>query len=307
MPDHFFPIRELYGADGRPGAGRKLGGQAMGEFFSEVRSVEVVNGRMGQGVSPRLAQVMESLVRHMHAFVKEVELSQDEWAQAVDFLTRTGQICTGERQEFILLSDVLGVSMLVDAVGNRRPVGATENTVLGPFHVADAPVREPGASICLDGKGETCHFLGRVLDTEGKPIAGACVDVWSDNADGFYDVQQPGIQPRWNNRGRFFTDAEGKYSFRGIKPVSYPIPDDGPVGQLLQALGRHPYRPAHMHFIITAAEHQTIITHTFDGADAYLGDDAVFGVKASLVAPFVRSTTAETDWISVFDFVMVPA
>lgn len=278
----------------------------MSEFFSEKRSAEVVNARMGAGVAPRTARIMQSLVRHLHDFVKDVELTQDEWAQAIDFLTRTGQLCTRERQEFILLSDVLGVSMLVDAVGNRRPEGATENTVLGPFHVADAPVRETGDSICLDGKGETCHFSGQVRDIEGAPIAGACVDVWSDNAEGFYDVQQPEVQPRWNNRGRFFTDAQGAYSFRGIKPVSYPIPDDGTVGGLLRALGRHPYRPAHLHFIVSAPGYETIVTHTFDGTDAYIADDAVFGVKASLLAPFARSATGETDWVSVFDFVMVP-
>ncbi len=277
----------------------------MGEYFSERRSAEVVNGRMGPAMDPRLRAVMGALVTHLHAFVKEVSLTQEEWARAVDFLTRTGQLCTRERQEFILLSDVLGLSMLVDAVGNRRPPGATENTVLGPFHVEGAPFRAMGASICLDGKGESCLFAGQVRTTDGTPIAGACVDVWSDNAEGYYDVQEPDRQPKWNNRGRFVTGADGRYSFVGIKPVSYPIPDDGPVGQLLQALGRHPFRPAHMHFMVSAPGHATIVTHTFDGTDAYIGDDAVFGVKETLVAPFVPVTDGTVQWRSEFDFVMV--
>ncbi len=215
----------------------------MTAYFTEDTSVAAVNGRIGADADARLAQVMRALVSHLHAFIKEVHLTPEEWETAIAFLTKTGQMCSGERQEYILLSDVLGVSMLVDAINNRRPPGATENTVFGPFHVADAPIRAMGDTITLDGKGEPCLFQGRVLDLQGNPIEGACVDVWSDNADGFYDVQQPGIQPRWNNRGRFLTGADGAYAFRGIKPTSYPIPDDGPVGQMLAALGRHPFRP----------------------------------------------------------------
>lgn len=243
-------------------------------------------------------------MKHLHAFVKDVELKQSEWDIAIDFLTRTGHLCDDKRQEFILLSDVLGVSMLVDAINNRRPDGATENTVFGPFHVANAPIREMGESICLDGKGEMCLFEGRVLDTDGNPVKEAIVDVWSDNADGFYDVQQPDIQPEWNNRGRFVTGADGQYSFVGIKPVSYGIPDDGPVGQMLEALGRHPNRPAHMHFMVSAPGYDTIITHTFVGGDEWLKSDAVFGVKSSLVAPF-EETPGDQKWRSEFDFVMV--
>ncbi|MFQ8430662.1 intradiol ring-cleavage dioxygenase [Amaricoccus sp. W119] len=277
----------------------------MHAYFTEEGSVEAVNARMGQNVSPRLATVMASLVKHLHAFAKEVELTQAEWDYGIDFLTRTGQICSGERQEFILLSDTLGLSMLVDAINNRRPTGATENTVFGPFHVEDAPIREHGATISLDGKGESCLFEGRVTDLDGQPIEGATVDVWSDNADGFYDVQQPGIQPKWNNRGRFVTGPDGRYSFVGIKPVSYPIPDDGPVGQMLGHLGRHPYRPAHMHYLVTAPGFQKIVTHTFVGEDPYLESDTVFGVKQTLVAPFEHISGA-TEWRSPFDFVMVP-
>ncbi len=273
-------------------------------YFTEENSVEAVNARIGEDTAPRLRQVTTALVRHLHAFVKEVELTQEEWEIAIDFLTRTGQICGDERQEFILLSDVLGVSMLVDAISNRRPAAATENTVLGPFHVAGAPVRRMGDSINLDGKGETCLYTGRVIDLHGAPIEGARIDVWSDNADGFYSVQQPGIQDKWNNRGVFVTGADGSYEFIGIKPVSYPIPDDGPVGKLLVALGRHPNRPAHMHFLVTAPGHQRLVTHTFVGDDPWIESDAVFGVKATLVAPFEPAHDGRTEWRSPFDFVL---
>ena len=277
------------------------------DYFTEERSVEAVNARMGADVNPRLAQVMASLVKHLHALAKEVELTQEEWEVAIDFLTRTGQICDGNRQEFILLSDVLGLSMLIDAMGSRRPGGATENTVLGPFHVASAPEREMGANISLDGKGESCLYHGKVVDRDGQPIEGAVIDVWSDNADGYYDVQQPHVQPKWNNRGVFRTGPDGAYEFRGIKPVSYPIPDDGPVGQMLAALGRHPNRPAHMHFLVKAEGYQPVVTHTFVGSDPWLTSDAVFGVKSSLIAPFERvkdEENADTLWRSEFDFVL---
>lgn len=275
-------------------------------YFAEDNSAEAVNARMGDNINPRLAEVMSSLVRHLHAFAKDIDLTQDEWDFAIDFLTRTGQICSAERQEFILLSDTLGFSMLVDAINNRRPSGATENTVFGPFHVADAPIRQMGDNICLDGKGETCLYEGRIVDVDGTPIEGATVDVWSDNADGYYDVQQPGIQPKFNNRGRFITGDDGAYSFVGIKPVAYPIPDDGPVGKMLAALGRHPNRPAHLHFLITAPGYQKIVTHIFDGDDKWLSSDAVFGVKESLIAPFEPASGA-TQWRAPFDFVMVKA
>ena len=284
----------------------RRGGDVTG-YFTEQNSVETVNGRTGPNADPRLAHVMASLVRHLHNFVREVELTQDEWEIGIDFLTRTGQICTHERQEFILLSDTLGVSMLVDAINNRRTPPATENTVFGPFHVEGCPVRQMGDSICLDGKGETCLFAGRVTDLDGKPISGARIDVWSDNADGYYDVQQPGIQPQWNNRGVFVTGDDGQYSFVGTKPVSYPIPDDGPVGAMLAGLDRHPYRPAHMHYMVRAEGFQKLVTHTFVGGDKYLESDAVFGVKQTLVAPFTKLDGEKTEWRSDYDFVLMPA
>ncbi len=274
-------------------------------LFTEETSESAVNSRMGAEINPRLSQVMASLVTHLHAFVKDVELTQDEWGMAIDFLTRTGHMCDENRQEFILLSDTLGVSMLVDAINHRRPSGATENTVLGPFHVADAPNYPMGANISLDGKGESCLFEGRVVDGAGNPIAGATIDVWCDNADGFYDVQQPDVQPKFNNRGIFTTGADGTYSFRGIRPVAYPIPDDGPVGEMLAAAQRHPNRPAHMHFIVSAPGHEKIVTHTFVDGDEWLTSDAVFGVKASLIASMEPGDAGDTQWKSTFDFVMV--
>lgn len=276
----------------------------MTQYFTEEGSVEAVNVRMGSDIDPRLAEVMASLVKHLHSFAKDIHLTQDEWDIAIDFLTKTGQMCSPERQEFILLSDTLGFSMLVDVINNRRPIGATENTVLGPFHVAGAPERKMGDNISLDGKGESCLYEGRVIDLHGQPIKGARIDVWSDNADGFYDVQQPQIQPKWNNRGIFTTGEDGKYSFVGIKPVSYPIPDDGPVGKMLSHLKRHPYRPAHMHYLVTAPGYQKLITHIFVGDDPYITSDTVFGVKQTLVAPFEHVNDGEKIWHSPYDFVL---
>ncbi|MEW9807936.1 intradiol ring-cleavage dioxygenase [Mesorhizobium sp. ZMM04-5] len=255
-------------------------------FFSEETSVEVVTARNSGTKDARLKQVMEVITRKLHEAVKEIEPTQDEWFDAIIFLTKTGHMCTDWRQEFILLSDVLGVSMLVDAINNRKPSGASESTVLGPFHVADAPELPMGANICLDRKGEDMVISGRILDTEGKPVDGAVLDVWQANDEGFYDVQQKGIQPDFNLRGVFRTGADGRYWFRAVKPRFYPIPDDGPVGQLLEALDREPYRPAHLHFILKADGFATLVTHIFDPDDPYIDTDAVFGVKESLLAEF---------------------
>lgn len=275
------------------------------DYFTEERSTETVNARMGDDISPRLREVMASLIKHLHGFVKDVELTQDEWEAAIDFLTRTGQLSDDKRQEFILLSDTLGVSMLVDAIQHRRPEAATENTVFGPFHVDGAPVLNMGANISLDGKGESCLYQGRVLDLEGHPIAGARIDVWSDNSEGFYDVQQPNQQPTWNNRGVFITGVDGCYEFIGIKPVAYPIPDDGPVGQMLGNLGRHPWRPAHMHFMLNHPNFERIVTHTFVAGDPYLTSDTVFGVKESLILDYFPCSNGRAKWQATFDFIMV--
>ncbi|MDV4179226.1 intradiol ring-cleavage dioxygenase [Rhizobium brockwellii] len=255
-------------------------------FFTEENSVEVVTGRNKNAKDERLKQIMEVVTRKLHEAVKEIEPTQDEWMQAILFLTRTGQMCNEWRQEFILLSDVLGVSMLVDAINNRKPSGASESTVLGPFHVEGAPELEMGANICLDAKGEDMVIGGRIIDTAGQPINDAVIDVWQANDEGFYDVQQQGIQPDFNLRGVFRTGADGRYWFRAVKPKYYPIPDDGPVGKLLGVLGRHPYGPAHLHYIIKAHGFETLTTHIFDPDDPYIQSDAVFGVKESLLAQF---------------------
>lgn len=255
-------------------------------YFSESDSVDVVNERMAPDTDPRLAQIMEVVVRKLHEAVKEIEPTQDEWMQAILYLTRTGHASDDWRQEFILLSDVLGVSMLVDAINSRRPTGATENTVLGPFHIADAPELSMGANICLDEKGEPMYVHGRVSDTEGNPLDGVKIDVWQANDEGFYDVQQKGIQPDFNLRGVFRTGPDGRYFFKAIKPKYYPIPADGPVGDLLKALGRGPYRPAHFHYVIEKEGFDKLTTHIFDPDDQYIKSDAVFGVKQSLMAEF---------------------
>jgi protocatechuate 3,4-dioxygenase beta subunit len=256
------------------------------ELFSEERSAEVVAASFADTPDPRLRQLLTALTRHLHAFVKEVELTEEEWGDAVDFLTRTGQKCDDVRQEFVLLSDVLGVSMLVETINHRTGGTSTESTVLGPFHMVDSPSRELGENIALDGKGEPCLVTGRVTGPDGEPLAGALVDVWQANADGFYDVQQPDIQPECNLRGLFTADDDGRFWFRTIVPRYYPIPDDGPVGELLTATSRHPYRPAHVHFIATAPGHRPVTTHLFVDDSPYLDSDAVFGVKESLVRRF---------------------
>lgn len=264
------------------------GQQADLGFFTESNSAEVVIARIADTTDPRFREIMTAVIRHLHALAKEVEPTMEEWMAAIQFLTRTGQMCDDVRQEYILLSDTLGVSMLVDAINNRKPSGATESTVLGPFHVSGAPHRPLGANISIDGKGEPLVATGRVIDTEGRPIVGAELDVWQSNAEGFYDVQQRGIQPEMNLRGIFTTDADGRFWFRSAKPQFYPIPDDGTVGNMLKAMGRHPYRPAHIHFIVGAKGYKPLVTHIFTPDDPYLHSDAVFGVKQSLIAGFRR-------------------
>lgn len=258
---------------------------------SEAQITANVLRSMEGAESPRLRQVMSSLVTHLHAFIRDVELSEAEWLQAIQFLTRTGQLCDDRRQEFILLSDTLGVSMLVDAINHRADGPATASTVLGPFYREGAAELPYGGAISKVEGGEPAVLMGRVLDTDGQPIAGAVLDVWETNEDGLYEQQDP-EQPEMNLRGRFRADAQGRYKILAIKPVSYPIPDDGPVGQMLRALGRHPYRPAHIHFIVSAPGYRSVVTHLFVEGGPYLDSDAVFGTKASLVVPFVRNESA---------------
>ena len=272
------------------------------QYFTEENANEAVLARLVNCSNPRLREVMESVTRHLLEVVREVEPASAEWLQAIQFLTETGQMCDANRQEWILLSDVLGVSMLVDALNHRKPDGATESTVLGPFHVDGAPVLELGATISRDGKGDVCVVEGKVSDIDGAPISGATLDVWQASDDGYYDVQQPGVQPEMNLRGRFATGADGRYWFRTVMPRSYPIPDDGPVGELMRGMGRHPYRPAHIHFIVEASGFDSVTTHIFVAGDEYLQSDAVFGVKESLV----RNFTTINDQAKADDFA-VPA
>jgi catechol 1,2-dioxygenase len=235
---------------------------------------------------PRLRELLTGLIQHLHAFARETRLTQAEWERAIGFLTETGQTCTDTRQEFILLSDVLGLSMLVETINGDRAAGSTESTVLGPFHMTESPVRELGANIDLVGGGEPCVVSGRIVSGDGTPLPGAVLDVWQADGNGFYDVQRPDVQPPGNGRGLFTTDAEGRFWFRTCVPSPYPIPTDGPVGELLKATGRHPYRPAHIHFIASADGHTPVTTHIFVAGSDYLDSDAVFAVKESLVEDF---------------------
>jgi protocatechuate 3,4-dioxygenase beta subunit len=260
----------------------------MATDFTEETAAAAVVESFAATPDPRLREILTSLTKHLHAFARDVELTIPEWEKAIDFLTRTGQKCDDERQEFILLSDVLGLSMLTETISNRKSGAETESTVLGPFHVVESPVRELGDDIDLVGTGEKCVVRGRVLAPDGTPLPGATLDVWQANDQGFYDVQQPDVQPRTNGRGLFTADSAGEFWFRTIVPSHYPIPTDGPVGQLLQATKRHPYRPAHIHFIVAAPGYRTLTTHIFVAGSPYIESDAVFAVKKSLVSEFAE-------------------
>jgi catechol 1,2-dioxygenase len=261
--------------------------------FTEEASAEIVADSFAATPDPRLKKIMTSLVRHLHAFVEDIEPTEGEWQQAIDYLTAVGHMSDATRQEFVLLSDVLGVSMLVDAINHRAPAGATETTVLGPFHMVESPPRQLGADISLDQNGVACVFAGRVRAADGAPLPGAQVDVWQANGAGFYDVQQPDIQPERNLRGLFTADEHGRYWLQTVVPRYYPIPSDGPVGALLRATGRHPNRPAHIHVIAAADGYRPVTTHVFVEGSPYLDSDTVFGVKESLIRPVTTVDDAE--------------
>ena len=242
---------------------------------------------------PRFRQIITSLIKHLHAFVKDVELTEEEWFKAIMYLTATGQICDDKRQEFILLSDVLGVSMLVDAINHPKTGKGTDSTVLGPFYVDGAPAYENGASIIKKQYAEQVALVqGKVTDPDGNPIAGARLDVWQTAASGSYDVQDP-TMPEYNMRGIFTTNAEGSYTFVTEKPLSYSIPTDGPVGELLRTSSRHGMRPAHIHFIVSADGYESLTTHVFSDGDEYLDSDAVFATKSSLIGYYSDSDDAD--------------
>jgi catechol 1,2-dioxygenase len=265
----------------------------MATDFTEETAADAVIDSFAETPDPRLRELLGSLVAHLHAFVRETEPTIAEWQRAIGFLTATGQKCDDERQEFILLSDVLGVSMLVETINNRTGGGSTESTVLGPFHVVESPRRELGDAIDLVGTGTPCVVRGRVLSADGTPLPGARLDVWQASDQGFYDVQQPDVQPRGNGRGLFTADSRGAFWFRTVVPSHYPIPTDGPAGALLNATKRHPYRPAHIHFIVTAPGHRELTTHIFVAGSPYIESDAVFAVKKSLIVEFTPADEPE--------------
>ena len=275
---------------------------AIRNFNEKTLTAEVLK-RVGKAPDKRTRQIMQSLVKHLHAFVREVRPTQEEWFQGIQFLTATGHMCDDKRQEFILMSDTLGVSMLVDFINYGKQGKATESTVLGPFFVEGAPQMPLGASIARPGTaGEPCAVSGTIRDLKGKPVAGATIDAWEGGADGLYDVQKP---DGTNLRAQFRSDAEGRFHFKCITPVSYPVPHDGPVGKMLVACGRHPMRPGHLHFIIEAPGFEKLVTHLFVKGDKYLASHAVFGVKESLIVDFRRKNAAG-EATCRYDFVLKP-
>ena len=261
--------------------------------IDEHTITEAVIERHANAPDPRLRQIMTNLVAHLHDFAREVRLTEAEWFEGIRFLTETGHLCDDKRQEFILLSDVLGLSMLVTAQNQAKPAGCTEATVFGPFHVEGAPHYEHGADVANGAPGEPCYVRGSVRALDGAPIAGAEIQVWQADAAGFYDVQYAG-PPQHRARGILASDAEGRFHFKSIVAEAYPIPHDGPVGKMLAKLGRHAWRPAHLHFMISAPGYGRLITHVFREGDRYLDSDAVFGVRSSLVADWVRHDAGPT-------------
>jgi hydroxyquinol 1,2-dioxygenase len=255
--------------------------------FDQNSITEAVIGRLAECEDARFKRIMTSLVRHLHDFVRDVKLTESEWLTAIEFLTDVGKTCTDKRQEFILLSDTLGVSVLVITLNHPAAEGSVESTVLGPFYWEGAPDLPRGSNLAEGVKGEPTFYSGRVLSVDGRPLANALLDIWSGDGEGNYDMQLPEA-PGMKARGRIRTDAEGRYWFRSIRPTFYPVPTDGPVGRMLRKMGRHPYRPGHIHMIVSAAGHLPVTTHLFVAASQYLDSDAVFGMKESLVAQFDR-------------------
>ncbi|KQU38437.1 MULTISPECIES: dioxygenase [unclassified Rhodococcus (in: high G+C Gram-positive bacteria)] len=261
----------------------------------------------------RLRQIMQTVTRHVHAAARELRLTETEWNTMIDFLTRTGQTCTDTRQEFILLSDVLGLSMQVIGMNNPPVDDATEATVFGPFFVDGAPQIELGGDMAFGAVGEPCWVVGTVRGTDGSPIAGARLEVWEADEDGLYDVQYG--DDRSAARAHLYSDDDGAFRFWGLTPTPYPIPHDGPVGSMLAAVGRSPMRASHLHFMVTAEGYRRLVTHIFVDGDEIGWEDAVFGVKDSLIKTFVRHEDTPTPdgrsvrtWSEVvFDIVLAPA
>jgi hydroxyquinol 1,2-dioxygenase len=294
----------------------ELGGVAAGQRAREEELVELVTASFRNTEDPRLKLLMQALTRHLHAFLREVRLTEEEWGRAIAFLTETGHRTDDRRQEFILLSDVLGASMQTIAINNEAYRDATEATVFGPFFVEGSPEIEAGGDIAGGAAGEPCWVSGTVTDSDGNPVPGALIEVWEADGDGFYDVQY--ADDRTAARGHLLSDSDGGYRFWALTPTPYPIPHDGPVGQLLAATGRSPMRASHLHFMVSAAGKRTLVTHIFVRGDELLDRDAVFGVKESLVMDFEREAAGTPapdgrdlggrSWSRVrFDIVLAPA
>lgn len=268
--------------------------------FNEDNLTDEVLKRIEGTPNPRLKEIMTSFIKHLHAFVRDAKPTQEEWLKGIQFLTETGHWSDDKRQEFILLSDTIGVSMLVDFINYGKDGKSTESTVMGPFYVEGAPEMGMGANIAKPGTpGDPCHVWGRIVGADGKPVAGAIIDVWEGAGDGFYDVQK---NNGMNLRARFRTGADGRYDLHCVRPVSYPVPNDGPVGKMLVATDRHPMRPGHLHFMIQAPGHATLVTHLFAKGDPYMDSDAVFGVKESLIVDFKKGASGEYE--AAFDFIL---
>jgi len=274
------------------------------KVFSVENSAEVVVARIARGQAGRPADILASLVHHLHGFVRETRPTVAEWRSTIGFLTEIGHATDEKRQEWVLASDLLGVTALLEEINTPRPTGATPNTVRGPFYREDAPHIANGANICLDGQGEPLDVAGRIVDLDGKPVAGATVETWQANGQGFYENQQPDTQPEFNLRGVLTTDSSGCFSYSTVRPAGYSTPSDGPVGRLLSGLGCSLRRPAHLHFIVRASGFETISTHVFDGSDQLLTDDAIFGVKPELIGKIHRNGNR---WTLDFTFVMARA
>ncbi len=280
--------------------------------IDENTITQAVIASFGNGKDERLREILKSLVGHLHAFAREVHLTEEEWFAGIRFLTDAGHISDDKRQEFILLSDVLGLSMLVMAQNNTRPTGCTESTVFGPFYVEGAPSVDNGADIANGAVGEPCFVRGTVRGLDGEAVGDARIDVWQADANGFYDVQHEGLDEH-RARARLRSRSDGTFDFRSVLAVPYPIPHDGPVGKMLEAVGRHPWRPAHLHFMIQARGYERLITHVFRSDSLYLDSDAVFGVRSSLVANWLRhepgrapdGTVSPVPFFTVeFDFIL---
>ena len=283
-------------------------------YVTEQNLTDIVLQRWQQIPDPRLRQVMQAAIKHLHGFVREIEPSNEEWFAVIDWLTRTGKMCTDKRQEFILASDVFGVSMLVDAINHRLPTGATPTTVEGPFHVADAPQLGHGADMAGGCPGEPLFITGNVRNLDGKPIGGAALDVWQTDGEGFYEAQRNVTGP-WM-RGLYRTGADGKYAIRTVAPIAYTIPMDGTIGELMKRTDISHMRPAHVHFHLTAPGYDGLVTHLFQNGDPYIETDVVYGVKQELIAKFEHrppgkaptgENVATPFYVVTYDFVLKQA